>query len=110
MPVGKEVKLYHRDSWQCVCSLEDSHCKVSVCVLSSSTLICAYIIQVINIVTWSPCGSHVTSGDVGGNVTVWKAADQSVAERYVVCINWHVAPSRDTLLVCVLGSRVRGLG
>lgn len=81
VPVETTVQLYERDSWTHVGTLSDD-----------------LLNQVVNVVTWSPCGRFLAVGSVGGILTVWDVGTRLCVERqkhekgYTVCsMAWHPA-------------------
>ena len=41
------------------------------------------LLQLVSIVSWSPCGNYVASASVNGEMFIWKLSSQIVIERYI---------------------------
>ncbi|KAM4630148.1 WD repeat and HMG-box DNA-binding protein 1 [Polymixia lowei] len=79
VPVETKVHLYERGSWDHVSTLSDD-----------------MVTQPVNVVAWSPCGTFLAAGSIGGLLTVWDVANKLCVERqkhekgYTVCgLAWH---------------------
>ncbi|XP_059215735.1 WD repeat and HMG-box DNA-binding protein 1 [Centropristis striata] len=84
VPVETKVHLYERDSWEHVSTLSDD-----------------LLTQLINVVSWSPCGRFLAAGSVGGSLTVWDVNSKLCVERqkhekgFTVCgLAWHPSGSQ----------------
>ncbi|XP_029453292.1 WD repeat and HMG-box DNA-binding protein 1 [Rhinatrema bivittatum] len=82
VPVEKSVQLYERDSWRSQIILSDD-----------------FLTQILNVVTWSPCGQYLAAGSIDGCIVIWDVTTKECIERvkhdrgYTVCgLAWH--PSR----------------
>ncbi|XP_074522918.1 WD repeat and HMG-box DNA-binding protein 1 isoform X2 [Halichoeres trimaculatus] len=79
VPVEMKVQLYERGTWDHVSTLTDD-----------------LLTQPINVVSWSPCGTFLAAGGVGGSLTVWDVNSKLCVERqkhekgFTVCgLAWH---------------------
>ena len=39
-------------------------------------------LQLVSVVSWSPCGNYVASASINGEMFIWKLSAQTVIERY----------------------------
>lgn len=79
VPVDKSVQFYERDAWMMSFTLSDD-----------------FIIQPLNVVTWSPCGKFIVAGSIDGRIVAWNVLSKACLEREqhdkgftICCLSWH---------------------
>ncbi|XP_030070142.1 WD repeat and HMG-box DNA-binding protein 1 isoform X2 [Microcaecilia unicolor] len=79
IPVEKSVQLYERDSWSNRINLSDD-----------------FLTQILNVVSWSPCGQYLAAGSVDGCIVIWNVVTRQCIDRvkhdrgYTICgLAWH---------------------
>nr|XP_033807240.1 WD repeat and HMG-box DNA-binding protein 1 [Geotrypetes seraphini] len=79
IPVEKSVQLYERDSWSNQFNLSDD-----------------FLTQILNVVSWSPCGQYLSAGSIDGCIVIWNVVTKQCIDRvkhdrgYTICgLAWH---------------------
>eukprot|EP00731_Ephydatia_muelleri_P022174 Em0014g765a len=100
IPVGEHIKLYARDSWDCIGTLIDEHHKTA-----------------INVVSWSPSMESLASAGADGAVVLWNYVTRQPYMRCknedgmgITSLEWGQGMESDSGSVLVFGDKEGHIG